>query len=63
MSNPRYYEHRCPFLQVVDKNGETFLRVRQATEIGYVDCPVNGCVDLAYPSSKLRRARVVGGVR
>ncbi len=50
-----------PFLQLVDADGETFLRVRQATEQGYTDCPVRGCVDLAYPTSQLRRARTVGG--
>lgn len=38
-----------PFMQMVDEEGETFLRVRQATEQGYTDCPVYGCVDLAYP--------------
>lgn len=49
-----------PFIQLVDVEGETFLRVRQATEKGYTDCPVGGCVDLAYPNSALRRARTVG---
>ena len=28
-----------PFLQLVDVDGETFLRIRQATEQGYTDCP------------------------
>lgn len=50
-----------PFLQWVDCEGATFLRVRQATEQGYTDCQVWGCVDLAYPNSQLRRARTVGG--
>jgi hypothetical protein len=49
-----------PFMQMVDADGETFLRVRQATEQGYADCPVWGCVDLAYPTSQLRRARTIG---
>jgi hypothetical protein len=50
-----------PFMQMVDVEGETFLRVRQATEQGYTDCPVYGCIDLAYPTSQLRRARTIGG--
>lgn len=52
-----------PFTDWVDRNGTTFLRVRQATEQGYTDCPVWGCVDLAYPNSQLRRARTIGGGR
>lgn len=52
-----------PFLQLVDINGETFLRIRQATEQGYTDCPVFGAADLSYPTSALRRSRTVGGGR
>ena len=48
-----------PFLQLVDVNGETFLRIRQATEQGYTDCPCPGAADLSYPSSALRRSRTV----
>lgn len=50
-----------PFLQIVDVGSLTFLRVRQATEQGYADCPPRGAVDLSYPESELRRARTVGG--
>ena len=50
-----------PFLQLVDVGGETFLRIRQATEQGYTDCPCPGAADLSYPSSALRRGRTVGG--
>lgn len=50
-----------PFLQLVDIGGETFLRIRQATEQGYTDCPCPGAADLSYPSSTLRRSRTVGG--
>lgn len=58
----RIYDNQDrPFIQMVDVDGETFLRVRQATEQGYTDCPVFGCCDLAYPSSTLRRSRTVGG--
>ncbi len=57
----RIYDAARPFLQIVEKDGETFLRVRQATEQGYADCPVWGCADLSYPNSELRRARTVGG--
>lgn len=56
-----YADRERPFTEWVDTDGDTFLRVRQATERGYTDCPVWGCVDLAYPNSQLRRARTVGG--
>ena len=60
-NKPRQYPHRRPFLQIVDRAGQTFLRVRQATERGYTDCPVWGCADLSYPESLLRRARTIDG--
>ena len=47
----RIYSTDRPFLQLVDLKGETFLRIRQATQQGYAD----------YPSSALRRSRTVGG--
>ena len=50
-----------PFLEIVDIEGKTFLRIRQATELGYTDCPAPGAADLSYPSSALRRSRTVGG--
>lgn len=50
-----------PFLQLVDREGETFLRIRQSTELGYTDCPCPGAADLSYPSSALRCSRTVGG--
>lgn len=28
-----------PFVTVVDVGGSTYLRIRQATEAGYTDCP------------------------
>ena len=61
MNAVRHYPHRRPFLTLVDKQGDTYLRVRQATEVGYTDCPVRGCADLSYPDSTLRRARTIGG--
>lgn len=51
-----------PFLEIVDIEGETFLRIRQATELGYTDFPVFGVADLNYPTSALRRSRTIGGV-
>ena len=50
-----------PFAQMVDVDGKTYLRVRQATELGYVDCPVGGCCGLSYPNSTSKRGRVIGG--
>ena len=37
------------------------IRIPQATELGYAECAVGGVFDLAYPQSKTRRARVIGG--
>jgi len=59
MAKVRYYPHNGrPFLEVVSKNGHNVLRVRQATEQGYIECEPSGVADLAYPTSELRRARV-----
>ena len=60
-SRYRIYENDRPFMQMVDVDGTTVLRVRQATELGYTDVPVCGCVDIAYPNSTLRRSRTIGG--
>lgn len=48
-----------PLLQLVDVGGVIFLRVRQATKQGYIDCSCPGVVDLSYPSSTMRRGRVI----
>lgn len=56
-----YDANSRPFAQMVDVDGQTYLRVRQATELGYIDCPVGGCCDFSYPNSELRRGRIVGG--
>ena len=50
-----------PFLHFVYLYFETFLRIRQATDHGYTDCPFPGAADLSYPTSALRRSRTVGG--
>lgn len=51
-----------PFLQIAqDDQCDTYLRIRQATEQGYTDCPVGGVCDLAYPTSALRRSRTIMG--
>lgn len=34
------------------------IKIRQATVQGYIECPVGGGFDAAYPNSKLRRGRV-----
>ena len=39
-----------PFVTVVDVGGDTYLRIRQATEAGYIDCPCPGVADLSYPT-------------
>ena len=60
----RIYPTDRPFLQMVGDSatGDTFLRLRQATELGYTDCPVGGVCDIAYPTSAIRRSRTVMGV-
>lgn len=50
-----------PFLEIVNEEGTTMLRVRQATRQGYADCVLNGAIDLSYPQSRTRRGRVIGG--
>ena len=40
----------------------TTLKIPQATKKGYIECPIGGCFDWSYPTSKLRRGRVQGGV-
>jgi hypothetical protein len=52
-----------PFITFADRNGQTVMQVKQATEIGYAECLVGGCVDLAYPNSQVRRGRTIGGGR
>lgn len=34
------------------------IKIRQATAQGYIECPVGGGFDAAYPNSRLRRGRV-----
>ena len=50
-----------PLLEIVNEEGTTMLRVRQATRQGYADCILNGALDLSYPQSSTRRGRVIGG--
>lgn len=37
------------------------VKIKQATERGYIECKVGGVADLSYPSSKTRRGRVQDG--
>ena len=54
----RYNTDKRPFLEIAARGGQIVLRIRQATEQGYIECDPGGVADLAYPSSQLRRARV-----
>lgn len=58
MSKAKHYPIDGPFLAIAVRGGQTVLRVRQATEQGYIECLPGGVADLAYPTSQLRRARV-----
>ena len=58
MSKAKHYPTDGPFLSTASRGGQFVLRVRQATEQGYIECLPGGVADLAYPTSQLRRARV-----
>lgn len=45
------------FITLVAKDEETYLRVKEATSIGFIDIGNNQAVDLSYPISKTRRGR------
>jgi len=38
------------------------LKIRQATEKGYIEVPVGGIFDASYPTSKTRRGRYQNGL-
>lgn len=37
------------------------VRIRQATEQGWIECEIGGVADFSYPESQYRRGRVQGG--
>ena len=39
------------------------IGIKQATKDGVIEMSIPGVCDLSYPTSKLRRGRVQGGVR
>lgn len=45
------------FTTLITKDKETYLRVKEATNIGFVDIANNEAVDLSYPTSETRRGR------
>ena len=47
------------FITLVAKDKETFLRVKEATKIGFVDIGNNEAVDLSYPTGETRRGRLM----
>lgn len=47
------------FVSVVYKNKERFLRIKEATKIGFVDIANGECFDLSFPKSKTRRGRLM----
>lgn len=58
MGHVRHFRSNRPFLATANRGGQFVLQVRQATELGYIECVSGGVFDAAYPSSELRRARV-----
>ena len=47
------------FTTLITKDKETYLRVKEATAIGFVDIGNNEAVDLSYPTSETRRGRAM----
>lgn len=45
------------FTTIISKDKQTYLRVKEATKIGFVDIANNEGVDLSYPTSETRRGR------
>jgi DNA (cytosine-5)-methyltransferase 3A len=63
-SRPLSSQHRMAhrhfnksFITIVAKDEQTYLRVKEATSIGFVDIANNEAVDLSYPTSTTRRGR------
>lgn len=40
------------------KRSKVTIRIPQSVERGWIECPVWGCFDWAYPNSEFRRGRV-----
>lgn len=53
----RYFE--IGMANIIFKDIENYLRVKEATKIGFVDIAENEGVDLSYPTSKTRRGRAM----
>lgn len=51
----RYFE--IGMANLIFKDEQTYLRVKEATKIGFVDIANDEAVDLSYPTSKTRRGR------
>lgn len=53
----------CNTLTSVQKDNlileQKTIKIRQATQDGFIDCEIGGVVDLSYPSSRTRRGRVI----
>lgn len=47
------------FTTLITKDRETYLRVKEATKIGFVDIANNEAVDLGFPKSETRRGRLM----
>lgn len=49
-----------PYDLLSPSDKEDYVRVRQATKLGYIEVKLGGVADLSFPTSKLRRGRVQG---
>lgn len=50
-----------PYDLLSPSDKQDYVRVRQATKLGYIEVKMGGVADLSFPTSKLRRGRVQGG--
>lgn len=55
----------CNTLTTVQKDNlvleKKTIKIRQATQDGFIDCEIGGIADLEYPSSETRRGRMIDG--
>ena len=60
-TNPYSSDKQCGTFGVVEESEP--IKVKQATEKGYIECEPGGIADLSFPDSENRRARVQDGGR
>ena len=49
----------CREPMILEQNNLPKIKIKQATKQGFIECDLNGCCCLDYPTSELRRGRVI----